>query len=60
MIIDFGLPKNCMILSSVNNPQYNMKQTIEQAANDYLQSILESSDYDINFEVICCCNNVIT
>ena len=23
MIIDFGLPKNCMILSSVNNPQYN-------------------------------------
>ena len=37
-----------------------MKQTIEQAANDYLQSILESSDYDINFEVICCCNNVIT
>lgn len=28
MIIDFGLPKNCMILSSVNNPQYKKEMKI--------------------------------
>lgn len=27
-----------------------MKQTLEEAANDYLQKILESSDFEINFE----------
>ena len=27
-----------------------MKQTIEEAANDYLQKILEASDFEINFE----------
>ena len=27
-----------------------MKQTVEEAANDYLQKILEASDFEINFE----------
>lgn len=27
-----------------------MKQTVEEAANNYLQKILESSDFEINFE----------
>lgn len=27
-----------------------MKQTLEEAANDYLQKILEASDFEINFE----------
>jgi len=27
-----------------------MKQTVEEAANDYLQNILEASDFEINFE----------
>ena len=31
MIIDFGLPKNCMILSSVNNPQYKIEMSKEEA-----------------------------
>jgi hypothetical protein len=27
-----------------------MKQTVEEAANDYLNRILESTDFEINFE----------
>ncbi|WP_143269526.1 hypothetical protein [Bacteroides clarus] len=27
-----------------------MKQAVEEAANDYLQKILEASDFEINFE----------
>lgn len=27
-----------------------MKQTVEKAANDYLNRILESTDFEINFE----------
>jgi hypothetical protein len=27
-----------------------MKQTVEEATNDYLQKILEASDFEINFE----------
>ena len=28
----------------------NMKQTVEEAANNYLNRILESTDFEINFE----------
>lgn len=38
MIIDFGLPKNCMILSSVNNPQYPKKM------NDILFKKIKRAD----------------